>query len=356
MSTRTTTAVILSPPAAHTGIFTGPRNSDTFSSVTCAVTTSPACSNSSETAVIGAIYNFCADYSKSSLAPPFMLPNNPPKNQTQLPIGLVCDGTRYCINGIQYTATCYIDQNKFAGCTSSTSSSNGGSSDSSSLANSPAFKTIASIIFVLLCLACCWKGVLFLLCFCWEGMSGIKENLADQESRDTRRHREQDLERENRRDEAVRMEANRVRREKELTEAFNQGVANRALREDKIKLALEKASDEITQKRHELKMREVERQMQLSSIVENSKDAQNQRLAQRFKTALALKAAKREEELKVSGDNIKVIESSIIENGNVVGTRQEILRERYAKTDAEAQELVGSVGNGLHQITLPSAS
>ncbi|TPX67317.1 hypothetical protein CcCBS67573_g07524 [Chytriomyces confervae] len=88
-----------------------------------------------------------------------------------------------------------------------------------------------------------------------------------------------------------------------------------------------------------LYLREAKRQMQLPSLVEKlhkTKESLNG-----FKTALALKAAKREEELKASGNNIKVIESSIIENGKVVGTMQEILRERYAKTDAEAEKLVG---------------
>ncbi|KAJ3235135.1 hypothetical protein HDU81_000802 [Chytriomyces hyalinus] len=168
-------------------------------------------------------------------------------------------------------------------------------------------------------------------------MRDMKELFADRANGNVRRHRQQDLVREKRRDEAVKIEENRVRH--------------------KIKLALDKASDEIMKKRHELKLREVDRQTQLTTIVENSKDLQNQRLAQRLKSELALKTAKREEELKASGNNIKVIESNIIENGKVVGTRQEILRERYARTDAETQKLlVQSGGNDLQQLTLPSAS
>ncbi|KAJ3235133.1 hypothetical protein HDU81_000800 [Chytriomyces hyalinus] len=354
------TATILIPPPTYTGVFSGPMTSYIYSSFTCAVTTTPGCDLSPATsgASATAIYSFCSDTSFSShLSLALKLPNNAPKNQTQLPTGLLFDGTPTCQGGIQYTGTCYKDGSNVPSCTYISSSSS--TTDSSS--SSSTVKTMTSIIstiITILILLCCCKACIQVCFFDGETirMSDVKAYLADAEVRDRLRHRQQDIEREKRRDEAVKIEENRVRRENELAQAFNQSIANRALKEDKMKLALERASDEIVQQRHELAVREMERQKQLTTIVENSKDVQNQRLAQRFKKALALRAAQREEELKASGNNIKVIESNIIENGKVVGKRQEIQRERYARTDAEAHQLVGSIGNDLHQVTLPSAS
>ncbi|KAJ3235808.1 hypothetical protein HDU81_000164 [Chytriomyces hyalinus] len=322
-------------------------------SVTCAVTVGPTCSDADQTSAQTSFYNFCTDKKGE-----FKLPYDPPTNQTLIPQGLVCDSTPRCVGGKLYTATCYEDYSEVASCRYSYTRSG---SYSSSYSQSWLSKNLGSIIpgvIGSIIALCCLKGCLEACLFGGNGLrpSQIKAYYADRRNQDKQRHKAQDIEREKRRDEAVKIEANRVRREQELSQAFYQGVANRALREENIKLTLEKARDEIVRQRHDLKMREVERQTELTNIVENSKDAQNQRLAQRFKGALALRAAKREEELKASGNNIKVIESNIIENGKVVGRRQEIQRERYARTDAEAHAIMGAVGNDLHQITQPQSA
>ncbi|KAJ3245261.1 hypothetical protein HDU78_009623 [Chytriomyces hyalinus] len=343
--------VWLVPPTILVGRIAGPIDSYTSYSVTCAVTVAPTCSGADEGSAMTSFYNFCTDKKGE-----FKLPYDPPVNQTNLPTGLICDGTPRCVAEKLYTASCYQDYTSVPTCSYSYSRATSSSSSQSWL-----MKNLGSIIpgvigsvIGLICL----KGCLEACLFGGNGLrpSQIKQYYAERRNEDKQRHRAQDVERENRRDEAVRIEANRVRREQELSQAFYQGVANRSLREDNIKLTLEKARDEIVRQRHELKMREVERQTELTNIVENSKDVQNQRLAQRFKGALALRAAKREEELKASGNNIKVIESNIIENGKVVGRRQEIQRERYARTDAEAHAIMGAVGNDLHQITQPQSA
>ncbi|KAI8830761.1 hypothetical protein BJ741DRAFT_695177 [Chytriomyces cf. hyalinus JEL632] len=151
-------------------------------------------------------------------------------------------------------------------------------------------------------------------------MRDILTYFASRKARNIRRHRQQDELREKRLEELVTIEANRVRREK---------------------------------RRHVLTLHEMDRQKQLATIVEDSKDLQNQRLARRFMVELALKAAKREEELNASGQHIKVIETSITENGKVVGTKQEYLREWYAETDADAQKLLDEVGGDLQQTYAP---
>ncbi|KAI8836184.1 hypothetical protein BJ741DRAFT_605998, partial [Chytriomyces cf. hyalinus JEL632] len=341
--------VWLTPPTILVGRTAGAIDSYTSYSVTCAMTVAPTCSGADDASAMTSFYNFCTDKKGE-----FKLPYDPPVNQTNLPKGLICDATPRCVADKLYTASCYQDYTTAASCQYNYSRA---SSSSQSWLIKNLGSIIPGVIGSIIGL-CCLKGCLEACLFGGNGLrpSQIKAYYAERRNEDKQRHRAQDVERENRRDEAVKIEANRVRREQELSQAFYQGVANRATREDNIKLTLEKARDEIINQRHELKIREVQRQTELTNIVENSKDAQNQRLAQRFKGALALRAIKREEELKASGNNIKVIESNIIENGKVVGRRQEIQRERYARTDAEAHAILGAVGNDLHQITQPQSA
>ncbi|KAJ3235129.1 hypothetical protein HDU81_000796 [Chytriomyces hyalinus] len=324
----------LRPPPTYNGTFIGPRIRDTDFSVTCAATTTSGC-NPALPAGGATIYNFCGWLSVTAS---FTLPNTVPVNQP--------DSRRAS------TATEHLNVST-APCTPQlvTRTTAFMMTANTSARPNPSPQSAARLYS-----ASSWAPPLSLYYENRIRVSDIPAYFADKEVRNIRRHQQQDLIREKRRDELVMIEANHVRREKELMDAFNQGLANRALREDKIKLALEKASNEIKLQRHTLKLRELDRQTQLTTIVDDSKDVQNQRVAQRFKTALALKAAKREEELKASGIQIKVIETNNIEDGNVVGKREEILREWYAKTDADAQKLLQEVGGDLQQIKQPFAS
>ncbi|KAI8819074.1 hypothetical protein BJ741DRAFT_628569, partial [Chytriomyces cf. hyalinus JEL632] len=341
----------LQKPIATNGTVSGKLDENLYASITCALTKVSSCQPSISDNTTTRVYRYC-----TGLKNEFKYPEDAYVSQTKIPVGLVCDTQPKCIQGIQYTCACYKDYSRSDRCNYNPSSSYSTSNSSSSLISS--IGTIIPIAIVSIIALGCLTAYLSAACFGGRGCSpsNIKAYYAERRDQDKMLHSKQDLEREARRDEAVRIEANRVRREQELAQAFHQGVANRALREDKIKLTLEKARDEIVRKRHELTVKEMKRQKVLTEIMESSNDTQNQRLALRFKTALALRAAKREEELKASGNKIKVIEHDIIENGKVVGKRQEIQRERYARTDAEAGAMMGVIEKEVPHIAQPAAA
>ncbi|TPX67319.1 hypothetical protein CcCBS67573_g07526 [Chytriomyces confervae] len=324
-------------------------------SVTCVITTTSAC-NLSLPAGTTTIHTLCErGYEQIGDLTTYRRPSGGPDKRLNLPSGLQCDGKPHCVNSTLYTARCYSDSdlnyfcNNYSSDDDSSSGSSGGGGDSSSkgVYGPYVLYAIGGAIIVLGFGALAVEGYLS-----WDGrprMRDIPVYFAGREARNIRRHLQQDVNREQREEDLIKIEANRVRREGELMDAFHQSIAARIVEEDKIKLAFETTKNEIIARRHVLTLREMDRKMQLKTIVEDSKDTQNQRIANRFMTELALKAAKRVEELKASGQHIKVIETSIIENGKVVGTQHEYLREWYAQTDADAQKLLDEVGGDLQQ-------
>ncbi|KAJ3239176.1 hypothetical protein HDU78_003019 [Chytriomyces hyalinus] len=328
-------------------------------SVTCVITTTSAC-NLSLPAGTTTIHTLCErGYEQIGDLTTYRRPSGGPDKRLNLPSGLQCDGKPHCVNGTLYTARCYWDSdlnyfcNNYTSDDDSSSGSSGGGGDSSGgsgYRRSNAVFVLYGIggaIVVLVFGALAVEGYLS-----WDGRPRMRDILvyfAGREARNIRRHLQQDVNREQREEDLIKIEANRVRREGELMNAFHQSIAAREMEEKNIKLEFEKINNEIKAKRHVLKLREMDRKMQLKTIVDDSKDKQNRRIADRFMKELALKAARRLEELEASGQHIKVIETSIIENGKVVGTKQEYLREWYAKTDADAQKLLDEVGGDLQQ-------
>ncbi|KAJ3245802.1 hypothetical protein HDU77_009212 [Chytriomyces hyalinus] len=349
-------ATFLIPPPIQTATFQDYWDYHSYYSVTCAVTATSGC-NLSLPAGTTTIHHLCQSNIRWNYPDIFRRPIGGPDNVfVYLPFGLECDGKPHCINGTLYTANCYRDSDLFYGCNVNTSSSSGsdssggGDSGGSGYRRSNAVFTLYGIggaIVVLFFGALAVEGYLS-----WDGrprMSDIPLYFAGREARNIRRHLQQDVNREQREEDLIKIEANRVRREGELMNAFHQSIAAREMEEKNIKFEFETINNEIKAKRHVLTLREIDRQMQLKTIVEDSKDVQNKRIANRVMTELAIKVAKRVEELEASGQHIKVIETSMIENGKVVGTKQEYLREWYAKTDADAQKLLDEVGGDLQQ-------
>ncbi|KAI8607142.1 hypothetical protein BC830DRAFT_1159450 [Chytriomyces sp. MP71] len=133
------------------------------------------------------------------------------------------------------------------------------------------------------------------------------------------------------------------------------GAAAAEMAAEQQRLAAEVARNRIEEERHGLVVAELKRRDELVEIVETGKDDAGRREAQRELAMIQLRAQRREEALKASGVNIKVVENLVIENGKVVGTTKNIVRERTALTDADAGRLMGDVAGDLSHANAPVA-
>ncbi|KAJ3264547.1 hypothetical protein HDU77_008191 [Chytriomyces hyalinus] len=320
-------------------------------SASCLIVSYSGCSfNMTSSATYNYGFSFCgnADNPNSLLFPP-----NAPTNQVLLPTGLKCDGVTQCFKEKQFNCKCFSDPVVQPNCTQAAFSSNGnalaGSSGSGS-SNDPLKLglTISGIILGSLCVI----GVIW---HCVSGgktlgPKGISSYIKDRKFQREEVHRKRILEQEQRLDEEARAHANAVRREQELLTVEAERFAQRALETEKMKVAQEVEMDRLTQERHDMMIKDMKRKDQLINMLENTTDDYLKRQFEREMLMISMRSEQREEDLKTSGNYIKVLESTIVEDGRVVDNRREIQRERYARTDKEAQQLMGSVGPEMQRI------
>ncbi|KAJ3094016.1 hypothetical protein HK100_006315 [Physocladia obscura] len=174
------------------------------------------------------------------------------------------------------------------------------------------------------------------------------------------RNREETRKQEQRAEEDVKIEANRLRRERQLAQIENERAAGARLAAQEQQTVFLKAQSEIARKKHELDLESQKRSGQLYWEQQDAKDAQLDRDRKRELDAIALREARRQEELRTATSKITVKENLITENGKVVGATKEILRVRQATTDAEVDALMASIAGELAlvnptELTLPKS-
>ncbi|KAJ3235132.1 hypothetical protein HDU81_000799 [Chytriomyces hyalinus] len=327
------------------------------SSASCIIVSYSGCSfnMSANWATTNYGFTFCGnpDAPTNLLYPP-----NAPTSQVLLPKGLKCDETTRCYKDQQYYCKCFTDPVVQPNCTQAAfsnslpgSNSNTGSSGSGGGIFDDPLKfglTISGIILGSLCVIAviwhCVSGGKTL------GPKGISSYIKDRKFQREEIHRKRILEQEEKLDEEARAHANAVRREQELLTVEAERIAQRALETEKLKVAKEIEMDRLTQERHDMMITDMKRKDQLINMLENTTDDYLKRQFEREMLMISMRSEQREEDLKTSGNYVKVLESTIVEDGRIVDSRKEIQRERYARTDKEAQKLMGAVGPDMQRI------
>ncbi|KAJ3245799.1 hypothetical protein HDU77_009209 [Chytriomyces hyalinus] len=324
-------------------------------SASCLITSYTSCSfNLTDWSTYNYGFTFCGnpDSPNSLLYPP-----NAPTNQVLLPTGLQCNAAPQCFKGSQYYCRCFNDPVIQPNCTQAAFSANGnaiagssGNGSSTGIFSDPLKLglTISGIILGSLC-------VIGIIWHCISGgktlgPKGISSYIKDRKFQREELHRKRILEQEEKLDEEARAHANAVRREQELLTVEAERFAQRALETEKMKVAQEVEMDRLTQERHDMMIKDMKRKDQLINMLENTTDDYLKRQFEREMLMISMRSEQREEDLKTSGNYVKVLESTIVEDGRVVDNRREIQRERYARTDREAQQLMGSVGPDMQRI------
>ncbi|KAJ3235134.1 hypothetical protein HDU81_000801 [Chytriomyces hyalinus] len=284
-------------------------------------------------------YTFCGNGDNATSLP---FPLNAPTDPLKLPKGLKCDSTSQCFsNNNQFYSACFSDpvvsddssQDALSGKpkntlpqsipSTSSSSDSGGGGFFATLSGNPLKLTLVIFGFLL--------GSLCVIAVIWHcvsggktlGPKGISSYIKDRKSQREERHHKLILEQEEKLDEEARAHANAVRREMELLTVEAERMAQRALEKEQLKVAQEEEMDRLTQERHDMMIADMKR-----------KDQQ----FEREMLMISMRSEQREEDLKTSSNYVKVLESTIVEDGRIVESRKEVQRKRYGRTDKEAQQ------------------
>ncbi|KAJ3245803.1 hypothetical protein HDU77_009213, partial [Chytriomyces hyalinus] len=317
-----------------------------FSS-SCLIVTATGCSNESFGYMDTYGFTFCGNADNASR---LFFPPDPPISPALIPMDLNCNATTQCFNQTKYYCECFPDPVVGRNCTAA-----GFISDSDplpgnvvsrffdSLAEDPVKYglTIAGMVLGFLCImAITW--------FCVSGgktigPKGYASYKKDRKHKREERHRKRLLAQENILDEKARLYAKSVREKHNLWKIEAQRLAQRARDEENLKVAKEEEMDKLTQESHDMMIKDMKRKDELINMVENTTDDQLKRQFEREMSAISERSKKREEEVMTSSNFVKWTEKIVMEDGRVVDHRKELQRERYARTDREAQQLMGSV-------------
>ncbi|KAJ3239175.1 hypothetical protein HDU78_003018 [Chytriomyces hyalinus] len=280
-----------------------------------------------------------------------------PINPALIPMDLNCNATIQCINQTKYYCECFPDPVVGRYCTAAAFLSDSDPLPGNvvsrwfdSLAKDPVKYglTITGMVLGFLCImAITW--------FCVSGgktigPKGYASYKKDRKHKREERHRKRLLAQENILDEKARLYAKSVRDKQNLWKIEAGRLAQRAREEEYQKVAKEEEMDKLTQESHDMMIKDMKRKDELTNMLENTTDDQLKRKFEREMLAISMRSEKREEEVKKSSNFVKWTEKIVVEDGRVVDHRKELQRERYARTDKEAQQLMGSVGPDLERI------
>ncbi|KAI8819073.1 hypothetical protein BJ741DRAFT_640490 [Chytriomyces cf. hyalinus JEL632] len=327
---------------------------ESASSATCLIIMDTDCLNSTYPGTYNSGFSFCRNPSAPNS---LFLPPYAPTAQAILPVGLQCNERTQCFVGKQYYCKCVADsfldwscsQDAFSDTLPATPSSSSPTFFQTLWKNNLYFGLfIAGAIVV-------GMGVLAMIWHCASGGKtfgprGFQSYIKDRKFRREEAHRAKLLEQEGALDEEARAHANAVRREQELLVVEAERMAQRALETEQLNVAHEEEQDRLMQQRHDLMVQDMKRKDQLIHLLESTTDDYVKRQFEREMLLISQRSEQREEDLKSSGNYIKVLESTTVEDGRIVEDRKEIQRERYARTDREAQQLMGSVAPDMQHI------
>ncbi|TPX67318.1 hypothetical protein CcCBS67573_g07527 [Chytriomyces confervae] len=322
-------------------------------SASCLIMTTPGCSKQN-LSMDNYGLPFCGNADNASRL--FSSPKFP-INPALIPMDLNCNATIQCINQTKYYCECFPDPVVGRNCTAA-----GFLSDSDPLPGNAVSRwfgalaedpvkfgfTIAGMVLGGLC-------IMAIIWFCMSGgktigPKGYASYKKDRKHKREERHRKRLLAQEKHLDEKARAYATSVRTKQEFLTVEAERLAKRALEEEDLKIAMEEEMDKLTQESHDMMIKDMKRKDELINMAENTTDDQLKRKFEREMLAISMRSEKREEEVKTSSNFVKWTEKIVVEDGRVVDHRKELQRERYARTNREAQKLMGSVGPDLERI------
>ncbi|KAJ3345796.1 hypothetical protein HDU83_003720 [Entophlyctis luteolus] len=167
------------------------------------------------------------------------------------------------------------------------------------------------------------------------------------EEQKQQREREKTRNAEHRAEEDLKIQVNRLRREKELARIAAERAAAVQLAAENQQTVFLATKNELDARQHDITMAAKYRRGDLFGRQEDAIDAQRDREDKRERAAMALAEARKEHEKSLSTTNVTVEEDLITENGKVVGARKKIHRVREATTDADVEALMASIAGEL---------
>ncbi|KAJ3245801.1 hypothetical protein HDU77_009211 [Chytriomyces hyalinus] len=316
-----------------------------FSS-SCLIVSQTGCYNESAGYPDNYGLTFCGNADNASR---LFFPPNLPISPALIPMDLNCNATTQCIDQSKYYCECFPDPVVGRNCTSFPPG-NVVSRWFDSLAKDPV-KYGLTITGMVLGVPC----ILAITWFCVSGgktigPKGYASYKKDRKHKREERHRKRLLAQENILDEKARLYAKSVREKHNLWKIEAQRLAQRARDEENLKVAKEEEMDRLTQESHDMMIKDMKRKDELINMAENTTDDQLKRQFEREMLAISMRSDQREEDVMTSSNFVKWTEKIVVEDGRVVDHRKDLQRERYARTDREAQQLMGSVGPDLERI------